>query len=342
MNVTELDFGRPAQLQASAPPEARGLRRDEVRLLVSSGQGHHHATFRDLADYLTPGDLLIVNDSATLAASLPAEGSAGPFILNLSTDYVGGLWLAEPRWSPGQPGPLPLRAGDAFTAAGLCSRVVRAYPGLPRLLFVSLNGDVTAAMRRHGEPIRYGYLREAYPLEHYQTHFARLPGSAEMPSAARPFTLRVLASLRARGVRLATVTLHTGVSSLELSGDLGAQTLYPEPFAVPAATSEAVNTAKAEGRRVVAVGTTVVRALEASWNGRGVTARRGFTRLYLRPGREVRVVNCLLTGLHDPRASHLAMLCAVAGRAVIQEAYAEAVRAGYLWHEFGDSHLILP
>jgi S-adenosylmethionine:tRNA ribosyltransferase-isomerase len=342
MNRADLIFERPAQLAATAPAEARGLKRDEVRLLVSTPQGHSHAHFFDLADYLQPGDLLVVNHSATLPASLPAMGRFGAFILNLSTDYGRGLWLTEPRWSAGRPGPLPLERGERIQAAGMDARMVAPYPAIPDLWFVRVEGDVRRAMARFGEPIRYGYVNEVYPLEFYQTIFATTSGSAEMPSAGYPFTLRVVESLRGKGVEIAGITLHTGVSSQEVEVDeVEEHPLYSEPFFVPGATASAVNAARHAGRRVIAVGTTVVRALESAWNGEQVRAASGFTRLYVHPKRGVHTVDGLITGLHDPVTSHLAMLYAIAGQEAIRSAYAEAVKERYLWHEFGDSHLIL-
>ncbi len=342
MKRADLIFDRPAQLAATAPAEARGLKRDEVRLMVSTSQGHTHAHFHNLADYLQAGDLLVVNHSATLPASLPAMGRFGAFVLNLSTDYGRGLWLAEPRWSASRPGPLPLERGERIEVAGLYARLVASYPDIPDLWFVQVEGDVRREMAQFGEPIRYGYVNEAYPLEFYQTIFATTPGSAEMPSAAYPFTRRVLDSLRAKGVEIAGITLHTGVSSQEVEVDeVEEHPLYAEPFFVPGATAKAVNAARRDGRRVIAVGTTVVRALEAAWDGEQVRAASGFTRLYVHPKRGVYTVDGLITGLHDPVTSHLAMLYAIAGQEVIRSAYAEAIKGGYLWHEFGDSHLIL-
>ncbi|MCC6803001.1 MAG: S-adenosylmethionine:tRNA ribosyltransferase-isomerase [Anaerolineae bacterium] len=343
MKRSELVFARPRELQATAPAEARGVPRDQARLMVSAGGKHEHARFHDLARFLNPGDLLVVNDSATLPASLPAAGAPGGFIVNFATDFGGGTWLVEPRWSTSQPGPLPLGAGDEIEVAGLSVRLIAPYPGLPRLWFVYVDGDVHAAMRRVGAPIRYGYVEQAYPLSVYQTVFSRNPGSAEMPSAAYPFTERVVNDLRARGIQIAAITLHTGVSSLEVETEIVEEhPLYPEPFTVSASAADAVNAARREGRRVVAVGTTVVRALESAWNGHEVTSRHGFTRLYVHPARGVHVVDGLITGLHDPVTSHLAMLYTIAGQDVIRSAYDEAVGEGYLWHEFGDSHLILP
>ena len=338
----DLIFPRPSGLQATAPPEMRGMARDEARLMVSTPSGHAHTQFRRLPDFLRSGDLLVVNHSATLPASLPAEGSPGAFILNLSTNFGHGLWVAEPRWSPARQGPLPLAAGESIRAAGLDARLVRPYPGLPRLWFVQFEGDVDAAMKAHGAPIRYGYVENAYPLDAYQTVFSTVPGSAEMPSAAEPFTPRVVAALRARGIEIAGLVLHTGVSSLEVETErVEDHPLYPEPFQVPRDAGRAVNRARQAERRVIAVGTTVVRALESAWDGAQVRPMKAFTRLYVHPARGVHVVDGLITGLHDPVTSHLAMLYTLASQELIRSAYAEAVVRGYLWHEFGDSHLIL-
>ena len=349
MKRAELIFDRPEELAATKPAEARGRARDAGRLLISSPAGHRHARFFDLAKFLRPGDLLVVNRSATLPASLPAEQtpegiSPGAFTLNLSTHYGAGLWLAEPRHSPSQPGPLPgLSPGQQIRAAGLDARLIAPFPGINRLWFIQFEGDVSQAMLRAGRPIRYGYLEGAYGLGHYQTMFATAPGSAEMPSAAYPFTRRVVERLRGRGVQFASIILHTGVSSLEVeTEDVEKHPLFPEPYTVPPATAKAVNAARVAGRRVIAIGTTVVRALESAWDGQKVRASSGFTRLYIHPARGVRVVDGLLTGLHDPVTSHLAMLYTIAGKSLIREAYSEAVRETYQWHEFGDSHLILP
>lgn len=338
-NTLSLQLKGPVP-EAHEPPELRGGSRDAVRLLVSTPAGHHHSQFANLVNFLCPGDLLVVNRSATIAASLPADGRPGSFILNLSSRYGGdahgSVWLAEPRWDFDRPGPLPLGVGEVATVAGLRTTFLHPYPELARLWFVRFEGDVLGAASTLGQPIRYGYVATPYGLEHYQTLFGTLPGSAEMPSASRPFTERVLRSLALKDVQIATITLHTGVSSLDKS-----DTLYPEPFNVPAETVAAIARAKASGARVIAVGTTVVRAVESAFYDGSLHATEGFTRLYLRPGYPVAVVDGLITGLHAPEASHLEMLYALAGETLVREAYEEAVEAGYLWHEFGDSHLIL-
>src|SRR5262249_30209356 len=216
---------------------------------------------------------------------------------------------------------LPLAAGEIIEAAGMPARLIAPYPGLPRLWFVSFEGSVELAMAEEGEPIRYGYLEPPYPpLSAYQTIFAERPGSAEMPSAARPFSRRVLDELDWRDVAIMRIELQTGVSSLEL-GDGGALAIYPEPFPVPAETAAAVNAARRDGRPVIAVGTTVVRALESAWDGERVRAANGFTRLFVHPERYLKTVDGLITGLHDPLASHLGMLTALAGEKIIRSAY---------------------
>jgi S-adenosylmethionine:tRNA ribosyltransferase-isomerase len=213
-------------------------------------------------------------------------------------------------------------------------------PGSDRLwrARVEVPGGVEAYLARYGRPITYGYLRGRWPLPAYQTVFAREPGSAEMPSAGRPFTAELVTGLGSAGVAVAPVTLHTGVSSLE-SGEPP----QPERFRVPEHTASLVSWTRGHGGRVVAVGTTVTRALESAVRPDGsVGAAAGWTDLVLSPERPARVVDGLVTGLHEPEASHLLLLEAVAGRAMVQRAYDAAVRNRYLWHEFGDSCLLLP
>lgn len=343
MRRGELAFPRPLDQVAREPPEISRGSRDEVRLLVSRQEGHRSAAFRDLPRFLEPGDLLVVNESATIPASLPAEGEGGAFLLNLCTRFGPRLYLAEPRRSFETPGPLPLAPGARVVVSGVRARFLEPFPGISRLWFVSTVEDLLPVLPGRGSPIHYGYVGKSWPLSAYQTLFSRVPGSVEMPSAGRPFTPRLMEALSARGVGLATVVLHCGVSSLEVESDrLEDQPLYPEPFRVPEATARAVNGTRLRGHRVVAVGTTVVRALESSWEDGKVQPRQGFTRLYVRPPGRLKAVQGLITGLHDPLTSHLALLFALGPPRWIREAYQLAVESGFLWHEFGDSHLLLP
>ena len=360
--VDELDFELPEELVAREPPEARGLARDGVRLLVSDPDTDHvrHATARDLPDFLGAGDVLVVNASATINAALDGwrseRGSAtGELVaVHLSSPVPWSTddhrWVIELRRLTGE-GTRPLldaRAGDRVRLRGGGSATLLAPFGergsrLPnesvRLWEAELTcpGGVMAYAEEFGAPIRYAYVRERWPLYMYQTMFGTEPGSAEMPSAGRPFTADIVMRLQSKGVVIAPIVLHTGVASLE-AGELP----YAERFRVTGCTAEAVNRARATHHRVVAVGTTVVRALETVASPDGtVSAAEGWTDLIVTPERGVRVVDALVTGFHEPRASHLALLEAIAGRRHLSLAYKAALENGYLWHEFGDLHLII-
>jgi S-adenosylmethionine:tRNA ribosyltransferase-isomerase len=294
-----------------------------------------HAHFDDLPSFLQPGDLLVANDSATIPAALTARRADGSRIaLHLSTRLPGGLWVVEPRKvSVTPPETLSLLGGGTATLLAPYAESVRLW--VARL---DLPSPVLTYLHEWGHPIAYPYVPDPWPLSMYQTVYAREPGSAEMPSAGRAFSQNVLARLAERGVGFSTLTLHTGVASLESH-----ERPYEEPFAVPPATAEAVQAARLSGRRVIAVGTTVVRALESAADERGrVIPTRGWTDLVITPERGVTVVDGLLTGFHEPEASHLDMLSAIAGRDHLAVAYRAAIEGRYLWHEFGDLHLIVP
>jgi S-adenosylmethionine:tRNA ribosyltransferase-isomerase len=342
------DFDLPPGLEAGQPPEARGLARDDVRLLVAGDSGLRHARFSGLGQFLSAGDVLVINTSATLAAAVDGRRPDGSVVtVHFSTRLDDGSWLVELR-PPGratgpvtdaQPGErIRLPAGAALTLS---------VPGAPALgtaavrrlwqARVAVEGDVRAYLAAHGRPITYAYLTGSWPLAMYQTVFARDPGSAEMPSAGRPFSTELVTSLVAGGVLIAPITLHTGVSSLEAG-----EAPLPEWFRIPVPTAELVSHSRAAGRRIIAVGTTVTRALESGAAPDGtVTAGQGWTELVLGPDRPARVVDGIVTGWHAPGASHLSLLAAVAGPDLVRDAYSEAIRQRYLWHEFGDSCLLL-
>jgi S-adenosylmethionine:tRNA ribosyltransferase-isomerase len=321
-------------LEAHEPAELRGSGRDDVRLLVSdrASGAVTHAHFRDLPQFLRRGDLLVLNTSATLPAALTAIRENGDAIaLHWSTPLPGGLAVVEPRR-------VEVRAGEVLAFPDGRATLLAPYRDSKRLWIAQLEIEQPIAdyLRRFGHPITYSYVERPFPIDAYQTVYGDRAGSAEMPSAGRPFTRSMLACLRRGGVQLAKLVLHTGVASLELH-----ERPYEEWYEVPLRTAERVRAAKTGGGRVIAVGTTVVRALESSVDRNGdVIASRGWTDVVITAERGVRVVDGLLTGLHEPKATHLQMLEAIAGRAVIDKAYAEALERGYLWHEFGDVHLI--
>jgi S-adenosylmethionine:tRNA ribosyltransferase-isomerase len=334
-----LRFDLPPALEAAEPPEARGLTRDAVRMLVARGDGRlTHSTFALLPSFLDPGDLVVVNTSGTLPGAVDALApDGGRLVVHLSTRLDDGRWVVEPRhphdhsterWS-GPPPPRLLALGE-----GAALRLLGPYRDSRRLWVAEL--DLPLPVHRwlavHGRPIRYGYVDRPWPVGSYQNVYVTEPGSAEMPSAGRPFTPEVITRLVAKGVAVAPIVLHTGVASLEAD-----ELPYPERAVVPPATARLVRATHAGGGRVIAVGTTVVRALETAGDG----PYDGWTDLVVTPERGVHVVDGLLTGWHEPEASHLLMLEAVAGRAVLEASYRASLAEGYLWHEFGDVHLLL-
>jgi len=352
----------PPELEAGEPPEARGLRRDEVRLMVSYLDDNRilHSRFGDLPEFLEAGDTLVVNTSGTMNAALPAERSDGsPLTVHLSTHLPADLWVVELRSSSGDEPVLDGKSGELLSLPEDASMVLQT-PYLSerrqrdeesnRLWISTLNLPVNLNdyLDRFGSPIRYRYIRESWPAGYYQTVYATEVGSAEMPSAGRAFTPELITRLVANGVRVVPLILHTGVASLEDD-----EPPYAEYYRVPPETAAAINAARAASRRVVAVGTTVVRALETVTHRDGSThPGEGWTDVFITPERGIRSVDAMLTGLHEPRSTHLSMLGALAGSVSacplatsgtdhLEVAYSEALKRGYLWHEFGDLHLIL-
>jgi S-adenosylmethionine:tRNA ribosyltransferase-isomerase len=335
-------FTVPSELSADAPPEARGVPRDGVRLLVArTGRPLRHTTFAFLPSALRRGDLVVVNTSDTEPAAVDGQrGDGRPVVLHISgPTMAGGEWIVELR-TPGGQRVLDGVTGEALLLAGHPDARIRTGSRLWRAR-IPVAGGLPTWLAAFGRPIAYPYLRAQRPLTDYRTMFAHREGhgfaSAEMPSAARPFTPSVLCRLHERGIGVAELTLHTGVASLEA----GEEPL-PERYAVPETTAAAVNATRASGGRIVAVGTTVTRALETVASPDGtVRVGAGWTDLVLGPGRPAWVVDGLVTGWHEPEASHLLLLEAVAGPDLVRRAYAAALDRGYLWHEFGDSCLLL-
>ena len=353
--LSAIEFSLPPELEASAPPEARGLRRDQVRLMVSNYRTNQveHTRFYNFHRFLNDGDVLVINTSRTRNSALLATRSDGTLLeLHLSIHFDDDLWTVEVHSMdeagktrhfedahPGETLGLPGSASAVLQAPYISDCNDNDKPSETLWLAkVDFPKDIDEYLARYGFPIRYNYVKERWPLSFYQTVYATEPGSAEMPSAGRPFTPQLFKRLEAKGVKIAPLILHTGVSNLEAH-----EPPYKEFYRVTPETAQIVNEARAAGKRIVAVGTTAVRALETVTHGDGVThAGEGWTCLVVTPQRGLRAVNSLLTGMHEPEASHLAILEALAGLSHIKVAYDEALRKEYLWHEFGDLHLILP
>jgi S-adenosylmethionine:tRNA ribosyltransferase-isomerase len=344
--MARFDFELPASSEAGEPPEAHGTARDDVRMLVTyrASGALVSSEFRELPAFLEPGDLVVVNTSGTIPAALDAVGDdATALVVHLSTRLDDGRWVVEPRRVDGAgtqrwtgaapPRRLRLRGGGVMV-------LDEPYGDACRLWVASIDvgQDVVTWLATHGRPIRYGYVERTWPIETYQNVYATEAGSAEMPSAGRPFTTAMITRLVASGVDVAPLVLHTGVASLESD-----EVPYPERAVVPATTAERVNRTRRTGHRVIAVGTTVVRALESSASADGrAHLFDGWTDLVITPERGVRVVDAMLTGWHEPVSSHLMMLEAMIGRDLLVDSYHAALVQGYRWHEFGDVHLILP
>jgi S-adenosylmethionine:tRNA ribosyltransferase-isomerase len=353
--LSAIEFSLPPELEASAPPEARGLRRDQVRLMIShySSDQVKHTRFYNLDKYLDAGDVIVINTSRTRNSALLGTRADGSVLeLHLSIHFDDDLWTVELRHidEAGKTKHLEdAREGELLTLPGVVSAILQGpyvsdcnenTKPSETLWLAKINfpQDVDEYLARYGFPIRYNYVKEKWPLSFYQTVYATEPGSAEMPSAGRPFTPKLMKRLEAKGIKIAPLILHTGVSNLETH-----EPPYKEFYRVTPEVAHMVNEARASGHRVVAVGTTAIRALESVTNGVGEThPGEGWTCLVITPQRKLRAVNALITGMHEPEATHLAMLEALAGLSHIKIAYAEALRKGYLWHEFGDLHLILP
>lgn len=332
----------PELLPAAAPAEVRGRTRADVALLAATRSDGllRTARFEELSRFLQPGDLLVVNTSATIPAAVPARVGSVEVHVHFSTPLGTGRWVVELRTADLRPLECPPVGAQLELADQGRLTLLAPYRGSDRLgeAEVEVPGGTNAYLARHGAPIRYGDHGPRWPLDAYQTVFAREPGSAEMPSAGRPFSPELVTELVSRGVLFAPVTLHAGVSSLEQREEP-----YPERYQVRVETARLVNAVHAWSGRVIAVGTTVIRALETATACDGtVRPGAGWTSLVITPDRGLHGVDGLITGWHEPESSHLLMLEAAVGPALLERSYAEAAALGFVGHEFGDAHLILP
>jgi S-adenosylmethionine:tRNA ribosyltransferase-isomerase len=343
-------FSVPTVRSAPEPPELRGLRRDGVRLLVGTPDGITHTRFTQIGRHLRKGDVLVVNTSATVPGQLDGIRDATPIVMHIANRLADRSRVVELRTAPNAAQPvLDARAGEVIElSTGGQVELLAPYPragsspgGVGNRLWrgcVRVPGRISDYLARNARPISYGHLPQRYPIERYQTIFAVHPGSAEMPSGGRPFSPELVSRLVAAGIVIAPITLHTGVSSQEAH-----ETPQEEWFEVGARAAALVNAARTAGSRVIAVGTTATRAMESAALPDGtVEPSSGWTDLVISPDRPLRTVRGLVTGWHDSEASHLLLVEAVAGAELTQRAYDAAIAEHYLWHEFGDSCLLLP
>lgn len=342
MTATAFDFYLPSELNASHPPERRGIRRDHVRMMVldkKTGNVSHDKFFR-LADYLKSGDLVVMNNSRTVPAILKAGLYRNSKLLEKEAEIRLARRRNEETWDV-----LivtdRVELGDILQfSSDLSAVVIDMKEGSPlkTILFSKKGTDLFNSIYALGEPVRYEYINHPWGLDYYQTVFASHPGSVEMPSAGRAFSWELLFNLQRKGIELDFIQLHTGLSYLLDDEVETSPTDNYEEYHLSEKTIEKIHKTKAAGGRVIAVGTTVVRALESA----GVTGElHGVTNLYINQNFPLKMVDGIITGFHEPKASHLDMLTAFVPQDLLWSAYEEAIDQQYLWHEFGDMNLIL-
>lgn len=345
MQTPSLQFELPSELEASRPAEYRGLRRDQVRLLVLPRFNGEiiHSRFDALGDFLRSGDLLVVNNSRTLPALLQARDENGMVVeVRLAQRRSDDLWEALILENRRQIGRHGMKLYFDSDLSGVVVARGQDLPFLWQVRFDRCCADLLDLIYRLGIPVQYSYVPDRLPLDLYQTVYASRPGSLEMPSAGRPFSWELLFKLKQKGVEFVSITLHTGLSSTRDDVLDASHPIYEEEYEVPELAALAVNDAHRRGGRVIAVGTTVVRALETVALSDGtIVAEHGHTKLHIAQGMRLKVVDSLLTGLHEPQSSHLDLLSALVEPDRLMAAYRNAIQQRYLWHEFGDMNLIL-
>ncbi|MDV2686337.1 S-adenosylmethionine:tRNA ribosyltransferase-isomerase [Alkalihalophilus lindianensis] len=328
-------FQLPSELHASTPVEIIHGKRDNVRLMILNGNSNevNHHSFDYIIESLSPNDLLILNTSRTIPSSLLTIDNVE---IRLSRKIDEAIWdvliVGEKRESGGE-----LLFNENVKAIIIEEGEV---PELTRIQFSIGGNELLHFFYQYGEPIKYEYIDSPWALQSYQTVYSSTPGSVEMNSAGRAFTWRLLQKLMNKGVKLGYICLHTGLSYFE-DNHWPDPTTHAEWFSVPKQTVDQINDAKSSNNRIIAVGTTVVRALESAYNPHdGLRPSEGLTNLYINKETEIKIVDGLLTGFHEPEASHLDLLTAFVDKDLLLSAYQIAIREQYMWHEFGDLNLI--
>ncbi len=346
LRLSDFDYPLPQEFIAQSPAEPR----DSSRLMVldrSSGE-IHHAIFRDIGEYLAPGDLLVFNDTRVIPARLNARkrGSGGKVEILLLRRLEPQMWEALVGGKHVRPGALlevSTPEGQAGSADPVLAEVTGDLGELRRVLRFSR--PVTPELASLGSTPLPPYIHKALEdPERYQTVYARDPGSAAAPTAGLHFTPELIGALRGRGIRTAFVTLHIGLDTFAPITEENVEThkIHAEWISVSEETAQAAREARAQARRVIAAGTTSVRALETAAAATGeVAAFEGDTRLYITPPYRFRATDGMITNFHLPRSTLLVMVSAFAGRESILRAYDEARRSGYRFYSFGDAMLIL-
>lgn len=337
-----INFHLPDHLNASQPPEKRGVRRDHVRMMVldrkTGDKAHNH--FINLANFLESGDLVIINNSRTIPAVMQARWNRSSVLLAQNAEVRLARRHSEDTWEALIVAS-PVKVGDTLQFTPELSAIVIAEKENSPLKFIKFSQKGIALFNiiyAIGEPVRYEYIKQPWDLDFYQTVFACHPGSVEMPSAGRAFSWELFFQLKQQGIQLDFIQLHTGLSYLLDDSCSTNPEDNEEAYHISEQTWEKVLQTKASGKKVIAVGTTVVRALESAAKS-GVCS--GITNLYIDRHYPLKIADGIITGFHEPKASHLDMLTAFISEHHLMNAYHQAIEAGYLWHEFGDMNLIL-
>ena len=336
MQINTQSFILPDELHAAFPPERRGTRRDHVRMMTIDRKTGKviHDYFNHLADYVKPGDMIVLNNSRTIPAALRAtiDNTCQEVEVRLARCLNETSWEALVL-------SVNVKVGDCLSFSDeLSAVVIDRKPDSPLLILrFSLSG---LSLYQHvyslGEPIRYEYIKKSWDLNYYQNVYGTVPGSVELASAGRAFSWEMLLDLQKRGIQLSYLQLHTGLSYL--NDDQFSPKDNPERYDISKETMTAVLKTKASGGRVIAVGTTVVRALESAVSTGTLS---GWTSLYINADFQLKLVDGIITGFHEPEASHLDMLTAFIKPEMLFEAYDEAIQEKYLWHEFGDINFLV-
>ncbi|HLY39277.1 MAG TPA: tRNA preQ1(34) S-adenosylmethionine ribosyltransferase-isomerase QueA [Candidatus Binatia bacterium] len=337
MRVAELDYALPDELIAQAPAAERTAARLLALDRASGALGHHRVA--DLPSLLRAGDLLVVNDTRVIPARVRGRRPTGAQMEVLFVRSDGSEWEVLVRGAP--------RIGERVHLPGASGQWMASFGDGRWRLRVDVEGSVLRWLESAGEVPLPPYIRRpaapgATDTERYQTTYARVPGAVAAPTAGLHLTPSLLEAMRAAGIEVTALTLHVGPGTFMpvRTDDLDEHRMLAEPYEISAATAEAVATARATGRRVVAVGTTTVRALESAGASGEVAPGAGEAALFIRPGHRFRMIDALVTNFHLPRSTLLALVAAFAGWERVREAYAEAVRRGYRFYSFGDAMLV--
>lgn len=345
MSTTPLSFFLPDSLHASLPPERRGIRRDHVKCMVLDRQtgATAHTQFQSIDSYLEAGDLLVLNASRTIPAVFQVDWKRNNSLLQTRIEIRLARRVDENTWEALMVA-VGIQLGDECIFSPSLQATVISFADSPlvTLQFSQSGNHLLEAFYTLGEPVRYEYIHQPWDLDYYQTVYGTVPGSVEMPSAGRAFSWELLLKLQRKGVRIAYIQLHTGLSYLLDDLSHLDPKKHAEEYMVPIRTVQEIEQTKQRGKKVIAVGTTVVRALETAIDKHGNSIpQTGWTKLHITADTKLRVVDGLITGFHEPEASHLDLLSSFVDPPLLLQAYQEAINLQYYWHEFGDMNLIL-